>query len=521
MNLDLLNYLKNKVKNKMSIKYQSINNQYNKEISNQLIYNMRTLIVANYKEFLLFQARTENLKRYYTMKEAFKRLQKLNNFYGKFSKIYPNYMVFNEACYIYKNIKRKQILLDKNNSTLNRNRTGKNIEAPKIFHTQTINSIYTNSIRTINQESNKSLELIIDIIDNAENEILLNDLLSINKVTDSVDKLKINLPSDDKTTIDIMKESIKNEIGPNLKIIKIPVHHMPNNKRDLDALEVQSAEKLKIAKNIRANSEIPESNSIVKKLLEQNLIKKKCPSLSIQKKNHLNVKLQTTNRFFRKYQSQESTPTKSIIAINKTTLSNKLLVNKINVVNIDLNKENINIYKQNTLPNLNMNKIFKKNDKKCLTEKIKTSNKLTKIEEIPRLNLNNQKNGISNRNNDILIENDQLKTSINKLNSNLMGNKVLQTDPSINNKIEPKSKRIKSIISEVTEFYNIFKSSNSVFISKAEKVPLSSRNDNAKTKERNEFLNVKILSINSSRQNVFIINKLDNEKTRKSREEIK
>ena len=102
-----------------------------------------------------------------------------------------------------------------------------------------------------------------------------------------------------------------------------------------------------------------------------------------------------------------------------------------------------------------------------------------------------------------------------------MGNKVLQTDPSINNKIEPKSKRIKSIISEVTEFYNIFKSSNSVFISKAEKVPLSSRNDNAKTKERNEFLNVKILSINSSRQNVFIINKLDNEKTRKSREEIK
>ena len=88
-------------------------------------------------------------------------------------------------------------------------------------------------------------------------------------------------------------------------------------------------------------------------------------------------------------------------------------MNKINVVNIDLNKENINIYKQNTLPNLNMNKIFKKNDKKCLTEKIKTSNKLTKIEEIPRLNLNNQKNGISNRNNDILIENDQLKTSIN------------------------------------------------------------------------------------------------------------
>ena len=68
MNLDLLNYLKNKVKNKMSIKYQSINNQYNKEISNQLIYNMRTLIVANYKEFLLFQARTENLKRYKTRK---------------------------------------------------------------------------------------------------------------------------------------------------------------------------------------------------------------------------------------------------------------------------------------------------------------------------------------------------------------------------------------------------------------------------------------------------------------------
>lgn len=54
----------------------------------------------------------EFLKRSYTHAEARARLPKLCTFYDKYSQVFPNYVVLPESKYMFKNIQRKQKLID-------------------------------------------------------------------------------------------------------------------------------------------------------------------------------------------------------------------------------------------------------------------------------------------------------------------------------------------------------------------------------------------------------------------------
>jgi len=49
----------------------------------------------------------EFLKRPYQFGETKTRLPKLNNFYEKYSQVFPNYVVLPESKYMFKNIQRK------------------------------------------------------------------------------------------------------------------------------------------------------------------------------------------------------------------------------------------------------------------------------------------------------------------------------------------------------------------------------------------------------------------------------
>ena len=55
---------------------------------------------------------SEFLKRYYTMEESLFRLPKFYLYYITYNKIYPNYTSLPESKYIYKNIHRKQKMID-------------------------------------------------------------------------------------------------------------------------------------------------------------------------------------------------------------------------------------------------------------------------------------------------------------------------------------------------------------------------------------------------------------------------
>ena len=79
---------------------------------NDLIYNETSHVVSIFKDYLILDDINEFLKRPYTLKETNSRLPKLCAFYDKYSQVFPNYVVLPESKYMFKNIERKQKLID-------------------------------------------------------------------------------------------------------------------------------------------------------------------------------------------------------------------------------------------------------------------------------------------------------------------------------------------------------------------------------------------------------------------------
>lgn len=80
---------------------------YNVKIINDIIYNEPTHLVSVFKDYLIYDDVSEFLKRPYTAQEALARLPKIFEFYEKYSKVFPNYVVIPENKYMFKNIERK------------------------------------------------------------------------------------------------------------------------------------------------------------------------------------------------------------------------------------------------------------------------------------------------------------------------------------------------------------------------------------------------------------------------------
>ena len=80
---------------------------YNVKIINDVIYNENTHIVSVFKDYLIYDDVSEFLKRMYNKLESVQRLPKMFEFYEKYSKVFPNYVIIPENKYMFKNIERK------------------------------------------------------------------------------------------------------------------------------------------------------------------------------------------------------------------------------------------------------------------------------------------------------------------------------------------------------------------------------------------------------------------------------
>ena len=85
---------------------------YGKLISHNIIYNQKNHIVAKFKDYLILDDLSEFIKRYYTKDESLARLPGYLEYYYKYSYIFPNYTALIESRFIYKNIHRKQKIID-------------------------------------------------------------------------------------------------------------------------------------------------------------------------------------------------------------------------------------------------------------------------------------------------------------------------------------------------------------------------------------------------------------------------
>lgn len=150
-------------------KYNSTKELYNKYQVQLFMENANTHLISTFKDYLFYDDFTEFFSKFYRKRESFELLGPLFAYYEKSSYIFPNYTVLNEGKYVYKNIIKKQLLIDyledieikKRKNNLNRNKKDmtKSNNNEKIFDTQLYNNIISNN----GNNSNINLLFGIDV----------------------------------------------------------------------------------------------------------------------------------------------------------------------------------------------------------------------------------------------------------------------------------------------------------------------------------------------------------------------
>ena len=85
---------------------------YYVKIINEIICNETSHIVAEFKDYLIYGDYSEFVQNYYTINESKDILPKIYEYYDCCSVIFPNYILLQESKYLYKNIQRKQRVID-------------------------------------------------------------------------------------------------------------------------------------------------------------------------------------------------------------------------------------------------------------------------------------------------------------------------------------------------------------------------------------------------------------------------
>ncbi len=298
--------------------YSNEEDFYNLKIINEIISNESTHIVALFKDNLINGDNSEFLQKNYSIKEINQCLPKIFQYYDSYSVIFPNYVILPESKYIYKNIQRKQRVIDNQQELESKlEKIKKGIikikdDDNQIFNTIELDSILdqtdTSGIRRFfginksesNLESrNISVENIIKRISNAENYIKDNN--NSNYINNNNSKIK-----NDKKKININFITINSSKGRNN--VKNMNDSNNNNKKDSNNNGINSLNS--ISKNTKVSSmtidldnknqnnnlihnysnTIYVNNSVINN--NNNSIKNNNNNLSINNNNHQDVKKQ-------------------------------------------------------------------------------------------------------------------------------------------------------------------------------------------------------------------------------------
>ena len=189
-----LEKLEKRAINKLIKRYDKPLWYHDVKMINDILYNEKTHYVEMFKEYLIYEDYNEFLKQYYSDPLLSEKLEKILIFYDKYSKIFPNYTVIRESKYLYKNIKRKQKMINQMNENIKKeNYSGEDNYSESqsydktIFNSRVINSIYTGH-NTLNLNKTNST-----LADNKSVENFLNKISLYEKDTNEVKKeSKIN-----------------------------------------------------------------------------------------------------------------------------------------------------------------------------------------------------------------------------------------------------------------------------------------------------------------------------------------
>ena len=97
---------------KLANKYNRGSEFYYKKIITDIIDNESSHLVAVFKEYLIYGDYSEFLQGYFHLKEIIKFLPLIFEYYDSSTVIFPNYVILEEKKYIYKNIQKKQKIIN-------------------------------------------------------------------------------------------------------------------------------------------------------------------------------------------------------------------------------------------------------------------------------------------------------------------------------------------------------------------------------------------------------------------------
>ena len=210
--------------------YSNDKNYYNIKVINDIISNESTHIVAEFKDYLIKGDDSEFLQQYYDVSKSIKYLPKIFNYYQSCSVIFPNYVVLPESKYIYKNIQKKQIVIDvqqEQEEKMDKIKKGiiKIEDDDNLFTSKVIYSILeqtdTSNIKRFFGIKNKNNE--------ESNDTPSNILNIIEKEEEGAIKKKIGLKKNEKQSSNINIHN-KSEVYLKIKTDKL---NIDNNKKQI------------------------------------------------------------------------------------------------------------------------------------------------------------------------------------------------------------------------------------------------------------------------------------------------
>ena len=376
-------------------KYSKFEYSYSLFSTNNLVFNEKCRIVARFKDYLILDDSTEFLRRFYSKKELTSRLKKIYNFYESYCKIFPNYMILPESQFLYRNIRKKQKMIDA-----------------------------FNEIKKEEEENRKHLKLGLSGDKNKNNNVVFTKKIqeSIERYYPSLSNILCNTFMSDMNNNEIEKNNNdKSIITLSLSNQKMNINEiLPNNIKDVKAfdkyLTPNSCSFDEHNFNDNNNSQI--SLFKIVQILDNNNIKDK----NMLSNNNTNEKIIKQNKKEIKINSNN----------NNSKNNNKISIKKVlnnNTIQRNSNINTINTLNKHTRVKTNLNDSHNKKKKQEVNLNPKTkfiSHKQNISVPLASNMLHNNDNHINNINNIIEGENNTIKI-INNINNIIINDDKTKT----------------------------------------------------------------------------------------------
>ena len=334
-------------------KYLKFENSYTLICINNLLYNETCRIVARFKDFLIYDDSTEFLKKFVKRSEQKSQMEKIVNFYAKYSKVFPNYMILPENVHLYRNLRKKQKMIDKLNEI--KREEEENRQHLKIFSLDKLypkdqNIIFNSKIQeSIERYTPTNFNQLSYIEKNKNNEkstinISLNSKLDITEINNINDSSLLSI-------VEILNPGI---LKKNKKIKKLQETPIKSKK---------SREKFENTENFVNNLNNKKFISHFQEIKKNNIKKE---DISINKTINSNL-INNSNIIHIKNYNSKISSSKISINISKNNINssnNNIIIN--NQKNL---KKNRILHKKSNSNNINFNNYINKKPRIIPTQK--------------------------------------------------------------------------------------------------------------------------------------------------------